>query len=363
MRFNLTQTRTGAGRALFGASHDRLFWFLHTLGWAAYGMLFWISNYLAGGDSRYWVHITFLSSTGWLLSIPLRYLYQYIWNYRPRVIFVISIIACMVVGMIWQVARNFFYYMVLYPHKAPEAWSGYYGYVVAAVPILAAWSGLYFGIKYYRMLQLMNEKALKATNAAQQAQLKALRYQLNPHFLFNTLNAISTLVMLKENDTANRMVEGLSDFLRYSLENDPIRRVPLAQEIHAMERYLAIEQIRFSDRLTVHWEIDDDVKQALVPSLILQPMIENAVKYGVASQEKGGTIWIYGKRFGSDLLLEIADNGPGLGHGKSHSTGVGLANTRERLGALYGDDCAFTLSSRQPSGLSVHLRIPYQTEQ
>ncbi|EKE76618.1 sensor histidine kinase [Gallaecimonas xiamenensis] len=363
MRRSLADDSRDVGRTLFGEYHDRYFWLLHSFGWLSYGALFWISNYLAGGSSRYWVHIAFLSGTGWLLSIPLRYFYRRIWNNKAGTIVLLTTLACLLVGMVWQLARNFFYFAVLYPNKAPDAWSGYYGYVVAAVPILAAWSGLYFGIKYYRMLQLMNEKALKAANAAQQAQLRALRYQLNPHFLFNTLNAISTLVMVKENDTANRMVTGLADFLRYSLENDPIRRVPLEQEVRAMERYLAIEQVRFSDRLKVHWQVDEEAKAALVPSLILQPLIENAIKYGVAGQEQGGNIWISGKRFGSDLLLAIGDDGPGLGQGKSTSTGVGLANTRERLQTLYGEDFAFTLSSREPSGLTVNLRIPYQTEE
>lgn len=363
MRRTLSDDPRDVGKALFGERHDRYFWFLHTLGWFSYGVLFWISNYLAGSPGRYWVHIVFLSSTGWLLSIPLRYLYRRVWNFKPRTIVIIAILACLVVGMAWQLGRNFFFYAVLYPNRAPDAWSGYYGYVVATVPILAAWSCLYFGIKYYRMLQILNEKALKAANAAQQAQLKALRYQLNPHFLFNTLNAISTLIMVKENDTANRMVGGLAEFLRYSLENDPIRRVPLEQEVRAMQKYLTIEEIRFSDRLKVHWQIEDEAKGALVPSLILQPIIENAIKYGVAGKLDGGNIWILGKRFGSDLLLEITDDGPGLGQGKSTSTGLGLANSRERLATLYGDDFAFTLSPHEPSGLTVNLRIPYQTEE
>ncbi|WP_341501175.1 histidine kinase [Gallaecimonas sp. GXIMD4217] len=351
------------GQALFGQGHNRFFWILHTLGWAGYGGLFWLSSQLAGATSNYWVHILFMTLTGFVCSVPLRYVYQRIWNFKPVTIFLLAALAILADGILWQMLRNAFYFQVLYPEKAPDNWSGYYGYVVAAVPTLAAWSGLYFGIKYYRMLQLLNEKALKATNAAQQAQLKALRYQLNPHFLFNTLNAISTLVMVKETDTANRMVTGLAEFLRYSLETDPIRKVPLCQEVRAMEKYLAIEEVRFVDRLKVHWQIEDDVKDALVPSLILQPLIENAIKYGAACNERGGGIWISARRFGTDLLLEISDDGPGLGQGKSGSTGVGLVNTRERLSTLYGEDHAFTLTPRQPQGLTVNIRIPYQRDE
>ena len=165
-----------------------------------------------------------------------------------------------------------------------------------------------------------------------------LRYQLNPHFLFNTLNAISTLVLINEADTANKMLSRLSDFLRYSLYKDPINKVPLQQEIYAANLYLEIEKVRFSERLTIDIDIAENTSQALVPSLILQPLVENAIKYAVASQTCGGTINIKASKFGHDLLIEVADNGPGMpiddGLPKD-SGGVGLVNTRERLAALY----------------------------
>ena len=136
------------------------------------------------------------------------------------------------------------------------------------------------------------QNALKASTMAHQAHIKMLRYQLNPHFLFNTLNAISTLILLKENDTAEAMVSRLSDFLRYSLDNDPIKRVPLGQEIKALRLYLEIEKVRFDDRLEVLWDIDESCESALVPSMILQPIIENAIKHAISKMENGGRISI-----------------------------------------------------------------------
>lgn len=200
---------------------------------------------------------------------------------------------------------------------------------------------------------------------AHQAHIKMLRYQLNPHFLFNTLNAISTLVLLKENDTAEAMVSRLSDFLRYSLDNDPIKRVPLGQEIKALRLYLEIEKVRFDDRLEVVWDIDEQCDGALVPSMILQPIIENAIKHAISKMENGGRISITARTFGNDLLMDVADNGPGadIKDGQlSRENGVGLANIRERLQSLYHRNFAFSIEHNQPSGVRVRIRIPYEVK-
>jgi LytS/YehU family sensor histidine kinase len=215
------------------------------------------------------------------------------------------------------------------------------------------------------MLLKEKQNVLKASSMAHQAHIKMLRYQLNPHFLFNTLNAISTLILMKENKTAEAMVNRLSDFLRYSLDKDPIRRVPLIQEIKVLELYLEIEKVRFEERLTVVWDIDEKTKDALVPSLILQPLIENSVKYAISRLQEGGQISISAKIFGRDLMLNVSDNGPGveIKNGQlpiSHSSGVGLPNIQERLHALYTDNFSFDISHNYPSGVKVNIRIPYE---
>lgn len=153
--------------------------------------------------------------------------------------------------------------------------------------VVLAWVGLYLGIKYYRQFQDEARRTLAARSMAHQAQLKMLRYQLNPHFLFNTLNAISTLILDRDNATANRMVQGLSSFLRHSLDNDPMQRVTLRQELDALTLYLDIEKIRFAERLRIETDIDEDCWRALLPSLLLQPLVENAIKYAVARQVAG----------------------------------------------------------------------------
>ncbi len=191
-----------------------------------------------------------------------------------------------------------------------------------------------------------------------------LRYQLNPHFLFNTLNAISTLVLERDTELANRMVTRLSKFLRFSLDNDPMQKITLDEELEAIGLYLGIEKVRFEERLRLEEDIEPEARQALIPSLLLQPLVENAVKYGIARSEEGGTLRIAARVFAGDLLLELSDDGPGveLVDGQlPGADGVGLRNTRERLRELYGARQSVRLSRTVPHGLTVSIRIPFET--
>ena len=269
-----------------------------------------------------------------------------------------------VVALGWRVLHNLLYWdWVKHGWRPDDDWMYYFSSVLGSFYVTLCWSGLYFGIKYYLQLQEQTEQTLKATAAAHQAQLKMLRYQLNPHFLFNTLNAISTLILDGANETANLAVSRLSDFLRYTLDNDPMKRVTLGSELGAIDLYLGIEKVRYGDRLIISKSVEDRARLALVPSLILQPLIENAIKYAISPLEEGGTLLISAKVQHSTLVLQLSDTGPGLGNGgqKHKSSGVGLKNTRERLQQLYGDQQAFTLAPNDPSGLVVTINIPFET--
>ena len=210
---------------------------------------------------------------------------------------------------------------------------------------------------------------LAATAMAHQAQLKMLRYQLNPHFLFNTLNAISTLVLDRANDTANRMVQSLSAFLRHSLDSDPMQRVTFKQELDALRLYLDIEKVRFAERLKIEYRIEPECYSALLPSLLLQPLIENAIKYAVAKRVEGGQLEISARRDEDMLEMTVADDGPGspafeaetppAPPGNGH--GVGLFNARERLKVLYGTRQSLTTRNRQPHGAEIVIRLPFET--
>jgi len=205
------------------------------------------------------------------------------------------------------------------------------------------------------------------------AQLAMLRYQLNPHFLFNTLNSISTLVLLKQTQPANAMLTRLSGFLRHTLVAEPGSQVTLAQEIETLELYLDIERMRFEERLRTQFEIDDAALAALLPAMLLQPLVENAIKYAVSTQEEGAQISLTARVIGERLRLTVEDTGPGLDDGPrnlSHgaveplagrpvSTGVGLANIRNRLAQAYGDNHLFETRSEAGGGFTVLIEIPF----
>lgn len=226
-------------------------------------------------------------------------------------------------------------------------------------PIVFAWSMLYFGIKYYQAFGDERERSLQAQAAAHEARLRALRYQLNPHFLFNTLNSVSTLVVEERNREAADMIARLSDFLRFALEDSATPVVPLAEEIEFARRYLDIEQIRFGERLEIEFDVPDELLTATVPVLILQPLIENAVRHAVSPREAGGRIRVEARRRQGTLLLSVTDNGPGLCSVQDSSArGIGLANTRERLRHLYGEERRLELSEAEGGGLRVAIEIP-----
>ena len=347
----------------FIENKNRLFWVVHTAGWCGFALVHYLGSLLHDLRDLFVIIIILNAYAGWLLSVPLRYLYQRIWNYSPIKILIIGFLASYCTGVIWQIIQNLNYWEIYKHGFRPDFWLYYTKNSIFSFSIMLSWSVLYFGTKYYQMLQKEKQSVLQANTVAHQAQLKMLRYQLNPHFLFNTLNAISTLILVKENKTANGMVTKLSEFLRYSLDKDPMKTVTLESELHALKLYLDIEKVRFEERLNVVFNVADDCKKALVPSMILQPLAENAIKYAVAVLEEGGTITVAVSRFGNDLLLELSDNGPGAEIKDGNlfrENGVGLANTRERLTALYRDDFSLVVSNNEPKGVKVNIRMPYE---
>jgi uncharacterized membrane-anchored protein YhcB (DUF1043 family) len=192
------------------------------------------------------------------------------------------------------------------------------------------------------------------------AQLDALRRQIEPHFLFNTLNAIAGLVREKRNDAAVSMLAGLSDFLRRVLDDSDRQQVPLEEELEFAQKYLDIQRVRFADRLQVSVDVPEELFPAQVPSLILQPMIENAVKHGIARRVQGGAIRIAALRSNGMLTLSVYNDGPGLPPGweKTHS-GIGISNVRIRLQSLYGSEFKLSMRNQEPDGVEVSVSVPF----
>jgi two-component system LytT family sensor kinase len=235
--------------------------------------------------------------------------------------------------------------------------------------LYAAIAGVAHALSYYRQARERDLAASQLQARLTEARLDALRGQLNPHFLFNTLNAISTLALEGHKDQVVRTLGHLSDLLRASLDDGRPQEVTLDEELDLLERYLAIQRIRHGDRLTVRVDADPQIRSALVPGMILQPLVENAITHGVARVPGNGTVGIRAWREAAHLRLEVTDTGPGFGPAGSaavarpHGTGIGLANTRARLAQLYGDSHRFDTHNAEGGGGCVSLTLPYRTHE
>jgi two-component system, LytTR family, sensor kinase len=347
------------------ASPARLFWLLQAAGWLGYFSLHYLSAVGHGKPWEYaWVSAA-ATLIGFIVTALLRLGYRSVWALSTGRMIAASAVLLVLATAVYSTTYAEAVFRWCFECR-PESLLGYIGYFGSALYVMLSWSGLYFGIKFSREIAHERESALRANAMAHEAQLKMLRYQLNPHFLFNTLNAISTLVMDNQNATANRMVGGLSAFLRHSLDSDPMQRVSLDEELEALARYLGIEQLRFGERLRVVIDVSPEASRALVPSLILQPLIENCIKYAISKRIEGGTIAVRAHVQNDSLHIRVEDDGPGLPQDcNGNGNGVGLANTRERLKVLYGDRQRVNVNSRQGgsdgcSGVEVALILPYE---
>jgi sensor histidine kinase YesM len=341
---------------------NRAFWILQSIGWSGYFFLRSLSGFANSMGWMWLVHTLLLTATGYSLTLLLASLFRRLIRMRPIWTLILSLGAVVFASIAFSVIETWSYATFLKPASKPMGVE-YFGAILLNFTLLAAWSALYYGINYFLLLEDQIDQRERLENAASSAQLAMLRYQLNPHFLFNTLNSISTLVLLKQTERANAMLARLSSFLRYTLVNEPTAKVTLAQEVETLKLYLEIEKMRFEDRLRPHFKIESETIGSRLPSLLLQPLIENAIKYAVTPSENGADIWILATREGQAVRIEVADNGSGEGSdfAASPSTGVGLANIRDRLSQAYGGAHRFETRNNERGGFSVILEIPYET--
>jgi two-component system, LytTR family, sensor kinase len=339
----------------------RLFWTLQLGGWGAFFLVNYVSTLPFSKPPAFALYQLAEALSGILFTLILRWLISRLWDLHPLRMVLGTVAAVYLCAISWTLTSNLVYFGV-YPAYTPEGVFGWLDGALYSTWVLLCWTGLYFGIKYYRLVQVEREHALRAETLARESQLKMLRYQLNPHFLFNTLNAVSTLVLDGDQPRARGMINRLSDFLRYSLESDPMQTVSLRQELDALGLYLGIEEERFGERLSVAIRVSREAELAQVPSLLLQPLIENAIKYAIAPREDGGRVSVIAARSGDALVLSVEDDGQGLvsDGGADAGVGVGLANTRERLVQHYGDAQRLELEPADPHGLRVAIQIPYR---
>tara|TARA_B110001452_G_C15228142_1_gene425596 strand:- start:1199 stop:2335 length:1137 start_codon:yes stop_codon:yes gene_type:complete len=353
------------------------FWLLQLVGWLGLAVISFLSLTLWYDQQQlnYIAHILLQSLLGICVSWPLRPLFHYLWNMKPLRRLISTAVGVLACSILWTGLRISTFMAMT---DETGLWADFGGWLFGSIFIFSCWAAFYYGVKYYQLLQEEHETLLKseaenkaeqlkrskAETVAHEAQLKMLRYQLNPHFLFNTLNAISALVQINEASKANIMIVQLSDFLRYSLDNDPIRRVSLKDELNALKLYLDIEKTRFGDRLQLDFRADPSAENVRIPSLILQPLAENAIKYAIAPMEEGGKITVIARLDEGYLVIEMIDTGPGVeveSTSDSH-TGVGLRNTIDRLHEFYAADYTFRLERAGSQGTRVYMRLPLEKQ-
>jgi signal transduction histidine kinase len=341
------------------------FWKLQAAGWTGYLVLRSVSSLSTSFTLQRIVPVIIESIVGYCITLLLSVLYGY-YRRLPRVKGILLSIFTLGAATFLYATLDAFSYSFINLAAPGVDLSLLLGTLFLNFTVLAGWSALYFGINFYLLVEEQIDQMEHLEIQASSAQLAMLRYQLNPHFLFNTLNSISTLVLLKQTERANAMLSRLSSFLRYTLANEPTAHVTIAQEVETLKLYLEIEKMRFEDRLRPKFEIDPAVEKARLPSLLLQPLVENAIKYAVTPQEDGAEIAVSARLVGERVLLGVSDTGPGLMPNKNRpslSTGVGIANIRERLAQAYPGDHRFAVRAMPAGGFGVEVEIPFQLDE
>ncbi len=265
-------------------------------------------------------------------------------------------------GLIYNIIKLSSYKMIVYNQHWNEAWDmlEFGGWLMFSLTTMFAWTSIFFIMLYNTKLQKEHEQLLKAQTLAKDAQLQMLRYQLNPHFMFNTMNAISTLILKNENDKANEMLDKLCEFFRYTLDFKTKTQTTLKKELELLELYLSIEKVRFGQRLKVDLNIHETALSCQVPNMLLQPLVENSIKYAIEPRKNGGTITIKAECKESRLVLSVLDDGHGQKEQSKKGFGIGISNTKARLDAMFNGDYDIKLMPKPEEGAIVEITMPVE---
>jgi signal transduction histidine kinase len=364
-----------SGRTLSKAT---LFRVLHLAGWIGFGIFVWALNSADIGplpaalDEAIWVSggiaVTLglravyrrARSAGWsytslgMLAATLSVLAAPIWYVLVHPLLRASLTGMQALGLGAMIAR------AVSEAAAQARWWIPVGYWLMYTTLLLTWSALYFGINAMLDLESERVRSVRALKLADSARLRALQSQLNPHFLFNALNGIATLIREGNRARAADTVDTLSDFLRSTLQTLDSPEIPVREELAFVEQYLRIQRLRFGGAFRASVDADPETYDALVPTLILQPLVENAVRHGVLARAQGGALSVSICRRDDVLVMTVEDDGPGLGDG-GHAYGVGFKNSAERLAALYGEDAHMSVGARPCGrGFVVVVFLPFR---
>lgn len=346
-------------------------WAVQLLGWMLYCVVTFLSLTLWYGDPQ-WLHVVQISAEAFLgaaLTVPLGLSIKYAARGSIATRLIMHLLIVAITAFVWNVMRMYMF-ATLFPGS--NIWQEFGGWYFASFLIFALWTTLYYSIRAYSAVaaeqeRAMNEKfrRITAESLSRDSQLQMLRYQINPHFIFNTMNSINALVATDRSKEAREMINQFSSFLRITLEGDKNLFVQLDEEIDAIEGYLSVEKMRFHERLQMKIDIPPHLSDIMVPSLILQPIVENAVRHGVEGQRKSCLIRVTAQSEDDRLILRVSNNGPPLKmadaidkpNGRKEG-GVGLQNVRSRLDTVYDGDYIFTLEQSDEKTVTALISIP-----
>ncbi len=363
---NTTNTLELGEQGFSKQSHQ--FWTLQIAGWLGYAVVVFLAIIRpqieqAGFNlSGQMLNLLLETLSGFLLS-------YFQWLFIRKIVhlplnktLLYSFLSAATLGVLFNVIKLSCYKVIVYQQEWNEAWDmlEFGGWLMFSLTTMFVWTSIFFIMLYNARLQKEHEMLLRAQTAAKDAQLQMLRYQLNPHFMFNTMNAISTLIFKYENDKANEMLDKLCEFFRYSLDKNDKSKSSLQQELELLDLYLSIEKVRFAERLNIDIDIDKEAMNCQVPSMLLQPLVENAIKYAIELRKEGGTIVIQAKKIANRLMIKVIDEGHELNEKANDGFGIGLSNTKARLDAMFNGDFEIKFSNSLPSGTTVSISIPFE---
>ena len=345
------------------------FWTLQISGWIGYTFVVFIAIIRPQFDdpafnfSGQLLNLAIETLSGFILSFLLWLIIRKTVHLPIRRSLLISFACAALLGIVFNIIKLASYKTIVYDQVWYEQWNmlEFGGWFLFSVSTLFIWTAIFFIMLYNTKLQKEHEQLLRAQNSAKEAQLQMLRYQLNPHFMFNTMNAISTLIYKNDNEKAGEMLDKLCLFFRYSLDQKTQQASTLNKELELLELYLSIEKVRFGERLNVELDIDPTVNQAKVPALFLQPIVENAIKHGIESRKGEGTIVISAKLQHDQLSVFVRDQGSNDSLSVTSGFGIGLSNTKERLTTMYNHEASLTIE-QAAGGTQVTINMPFVRE-
>jgi len=356
-------------------------WFMQAIFWTLLTVFsfFSLTLWYASPDISHIIYDLLQSLIGLALTIPMHWIYRSMLKKAGSIVLLVWTIAVVLIfSFFWSVLRISTF--ILVTNEGHQLWGDFGGWYFSGFFVFLCWTATYYSLYYYsvataekyrRIKQVERSrgervKRLSAEKSAAEAKMQMLRYQLNPHFLFNTLNAVNSLIAAKESVQARETIEQLSMFLRYALKEEATGWISLSNEIEALKLYLGIELIRFADRLTIEFDIDDAALNLQVPSLLLQPMAENSIKHAVNVCEDACFIRVSAKVVNGCLALSVSDDGPGIAsledgvfsQGDFEFSGLGVRNIIERINNVYGDKASVVLENKKNAGLKVLVSLP-----